>query len=46
MSSFHVTLWNDSQHDAAVFKGGNFDMYRANIAAIRSAAALARGEAA
>ena len=31
MSSFHVTLWSDSQHDAAVFKGGNFDMYRANI---------------
>ena len=46
MSSFHVTLWNDSQHDAALFQGGNFDMYRANIAAIRSAAALARGEAA
>jgi hypothetical protein len=46
MSSFHVILWNDSQHDAALFKGRNFDMYRANIAAIRNAAALARGEAA
>jgi ribulose-phosphate 3-epimerase len=30
----------------AVFKGGTTDSYRANIAAIRSAAALARGEAA
>jgi hypothetical protein len=46
MSSFHVTLWSDSQHDTAVFKGENFDMYRANIAAIRNAAALACGEAA
>ena len=46
MSSFHVTLWSDSQHDAAVFKGEKFDMYRANIAAIRNAAALACGEAA
>jgi hypothetical protein len=46
MSSFHVTLWNDSQHDAAVFKGGNSDMYRANIAAIHTAATLARGKAA
>jgi ribulose-phosphate 3-epimerase len=31
---------------SAVFKGGNGDHYRANIAAIRNAAALARGEAA
>ena len=31
---------------SAVFKGGKPDNYRANIAAIRSAAALARGEAA
>jgi ribulose-phosphate 3-epimerase len=31
---------------SAVFKGGNSDHYRANIAAIRNAAALARGEAA
>jgi len=31
---------------SAVFKGGKPDMYRANIAAIRNAAALARGEAA
>jgi ribulose-phosphate 3-epimerase len=31
---------------SAVFKGGNADGYRANIAAIRNAAALARGEAA
>jgi ribulose-phosphate 3-epimerase len=31
---------------SAVFKGGNPDAYRANIAAIRSAAATARGEAA
>jgi ribulose-phosphate 3-epimerase len=31
---------------SAVFKGGNADAYRANIGAIRSAAALARGEAA
>jgi len=31
---------------SAVFKGGNADDYRANIAAIRNAAALARGEAA
>src|SRR3954464_13228237 len=31
---------------SAVFKGGNRDAYRANIAAIRNAAALARGEAA
>jgi ribulose-phosphate 3-epimerase len=31
---------------SAVFKGGNGDAYRANIAAIRNAAALARGEAA
>ena len=46
MSSFHVTLWSDSQHDAAVFKGENFDMYRANITAVRNAAALARGDAA
>jgi ribulose-phosphate 3-epimerase len=30
----------------AVFKDGKFDSYRANIAAIRNAAALARGEAA
>jgi hypothetical protein len=29
-----------------VFKGGKSDAYRANIAAIRNAAALARGEAA
>ena len=31
---------------AAVFKGGKPDSYRANIAAIRNAAAMARGEAA
>ena len=31
---------------SAVFKGGNPNEYRANIAAIRNAAALARGEAA
>ncbi|MET0878090.1 MAG: ribulose-phosphate 3-epimerase, partial [Tardiphaga sp.] len=31
---------------SAVFKGGGVDNYRANIAAIRNAAALARGEAA
>ena len=31
---------------SAVFKGGTGDAYRGNIAAIRSAAALARGEAA
>jgi len=31
---------------SAVFKGGSQDAYRANIAAIRNAAALARGEAA
>jgi ribulose-phosphate 3-epimerase len=31
---------------SAVFKGGKPDSYRANIAAIRNAAALARGEAA
>lgn len=31
---------------SAVFKGGTLDAYRANIAAIRHAAALARGEAA
>jgi ribulose-phosphate 3-epimerase len=31
---------------SAVFKGGTADAYRANIAAIRNAAALARGEAA
>ena len=31
---------------SAVFKGGGPDAYRANIAAIRNAAALARGEAA
>ena len=31
---------------SAVFKGGSPESYRANIAAIRSAAALARGEAA
>ena len=31
---------------SAVFKGGNADAYRANIAEIRSAAAMARGEAA
>ena len=31
---------------SAVFKGGSADAYRANIAAIRSAAAMARGEAA
>ena len=31
---------------SAVFKGGNADAYRANIAAIRTAAAMARGEAA
>jgi len=31
---------------SAVFKGGTPDHYRANIAAIRNAAALARGEAA
>ena len=31
---------------SAVFKGGKAEAYRANIAAIRNAAALARGEAA
>jgi len=31
---------------SAVFKGGKPEAYRANIAAIRNAAALARGEAA
>jgi ribulose-phosphate 3-epimerase len=31
---------------SAVFKGGKPDIYRANISAIRNAAALARGEAA
>jgi len=31
---------------SAVFKGGTADAYRANIAALRNAAALARGEAA
>ena len=31
---------------SAVFKGGKPDAYRANIAAIRNAAAMARGEAA
>jgi ribulose-phosphate 3-epimerase len=31
---------------SAVFKGGTADAYRANIAAIRNAAAMARGEAA
>ena len=31
---------------SAVFKGGTAESYRANIAAIRNAAALARGEAA
>jgi ribulose-phosphate 3-epimerase len=31
---------------SAVFKGGTMESYRANIAAIRNAAALARGEAA
>jgi len=31
---------------SAVFKGGNIDAYRANISAIRNAAATARGEAA
>jgi ribulose-phosphate 3-epimerase len=31
---------------SAVFKGGKPEMYRANISAIRNAAALARGEAA
>ena len=31
---------------SAVFKGGKPEAYRANIAAIRHAAALARGEAA
>jgi len=31
---------------SAVFKGGKGDNYRANIAAIRNAAAFARGEAA
>jgi ribulose-phosphate 3-epimerase len=31
---------------SAVFKGGSAASYRANIAAIRNAAALARGEAA
>jgi ribulose-phosphate 3-epimerase len=31
---------------SAVFKGGGEDGYRANIAAIRNAAAMARGEAA
>ena len=31
---------------SAVFRGGNADAYRANMAAIRNAAAMARGEAA
>ena len=31
---------------SAVFKGGTQDAYRANISAIRNAAATARGEAA
>jgi ribulose-phosphate 3-epimerase len=31
---------------SAVFRGHNPDAYRANIAAIRGAAAMARGEAA
>jgi ribulose-phosphate 3-epimerase len=31
---------------SAVFKGGTLDAYKANIAAIRNAAAMARGEAA
>ncbi len=31
---------------SAVFKGGTFDAYKANIAAIRAAAAAARGEVA
>jgi len=31
---------------SAVFRGGNPHAYRANIAAIRNAAAIARGEAA
>ena len=31
---------------SAVFKGGTADAYRANIAAIRNAVAMARGEAA
>ncbi len=31
---------------SAVFKGGTQDAYKANIAAIRNAAAMARGEAA
>jgi ribulose-phosphate 3-epimerase len=30
---------------SAVFKGGTMDAYRSNIAAIRDAAAQARGEA-
>jgi ribulose-phosphate 3-epimerase len=30
---------------SAVFKGGTMDAYKANISAIRNAAALARGEA-
>ena len=30
---------------SAVFKGGTMESYKANIAAIRNAAALARGEA-
>ena len=30
---------------SAVFKGGTMEAYKANISAIRSAAALARGEA-
>jgi hypothetical protein len=46
MNSFHVIFWNDSQQHTAEFKGGKPDIYRANIAAIRNAAALARGEAA
>jgi ribulose-phosphate 3-epimerase len=31
---------------SSVFKGGKPDSYRSNIAAIRNAAAMARGEAA
>jgi len=30
---------------SAVFKGGTMEAYKANISAIRNAAALARGEA-
>ena len=30
---------------SAVFKGGTMEAYKANISAIRSAAAMARGEA-